>query len=77
MADDADFAADYQQRDIDLGIKRVLQGIAKPISTEPRDCEECSNEIPMKRILASSSPLCIECQRANELEAKQYKRVIL
>lgn len=78
MADDADFAAEYQQNDIDRAIKNVLKNV-KPTSKkiEMRDCEECGNPIPLARIAASNSDYCVECQRAIELEEKQYKRVVL
>jgi len=48
MADDADFAAEYQQNDIDRAIKSVFKNV-KTTSKEikVRDCEECGNPIPL------------------------------
>jgi len=78
MADDADFAAEYQQNDIDRAIKNVLKNVKTTSNKiKKRDCEECGNPIPPERIAASNSDYCYECQRAIEHEEKQYKRVFL
>ena len=76
MSDEADHASELQQLATDLAIKRILAN--KQTSCDKkitiRDCDECGNRIPLARVEAVNATLCVDCQRAYELEDTRYRR---
>ena len=74
MADAADYATDYQIRQLDqqLAAQRALS--AATAVTTP-ECEDCGLDIPQaRRQAAPHVTTCIDCQSIREHKAKGVRR---
>lgn len=74
MADKADVASEYMERELELALKKQLGSpvwVGIDLAATDPNCEECGEEIPAKRREAlPGCATCVDCQRALEHQNK-------
>lgn len=69
MADEADLANDYMERDLEAAIA-AARGMPSPVESA-NECSECGELIPSARQIAvPGCQLCAECASTLEMRAR-------